>query len=378
MKMTFLLGIGLFVTTIFHAVEISRAEEACIYLLLGETGVGKSSFVNMMNHGEEIAKEGSTYESQTERVTSYKTTNPHFRVIDTPGLYDTTGFTNEEINDLIRTTVISESIDMINGVILIIDPTQQRIQFKQLFTSLLLLFDQNMLKNVFIIANKNNQIDSQRRDLVTDEVLKIVSPIYKNYNVKFTQDNIKQNLIFLDTKDTNLNDMNLNGLINKFIDNANNNNNNNNNNNKCCKVKSLEQISNEIQMYYDKELEDKNNYKVIIDEIPISEKKIRKVEKDKVIPYTEQCNCRKKCKRFLGIKRSCKTVCDTCARTRTEKILVDEEYYETRIEKKERTELLYTNDHLWQKAKAAMIENIRTKVYQNWQQRKSQKTKQEL
>ena len=57
-----------------------------LYLILGESGVGKSSFINWLARSE-IAKEGHFYESQTSRADTYTIWQDGDEIlyIDTPG-----------------------------------------------------------------------------------------------------------------------------------------------------------------------------------------------------------------------------------------------------------------------------------------------------
>lgn len=324
-----------------------------LYIVHGRTGPGKSSLINMMNDGKSVAKEGSDWDAETFSATIYNTSFPDITLMDTPGLDDIgNGLSNEDIQTLIRATLISTSNKEINGIILVFDPTQTKIYIEKLIESILSMFNPNILKQTLYVFNKINKLNPNKVNNLIEYTINKLSPIYQNYNIKYDKETIKQNIILLDTK----NDIKKYSIIlkNSII---------NSNNNKIS-ILTDNEINTLINSYYKNELNKNENYKIIIDKISHSEIRTKTVKKPKDEIYYIECNCVTKKKKFAGITYKKKRKCGQCARTRTIQIDTIEEYPYIWYENKERKVLAFSEEYLKEKAKKAMIDDMKKKVYQ--------------
>lgn len=113
-------------------------------LLVGETGVGKTSFLSLIanvlagNELEEYVdlhdltneKGGLHSQSQTNSAKVYELESKNgitIRILDTPGLADTRGVSQDEIHKRSIANAIKEHIEMVNGVLILANGTIPRL-----------------------------------------------------------------------------------------------------------------------------------------------------------------------------------------------------------------------------------------------------------
>lgn len=111
--------------------EIIKAKENS-FILLGKTGVGKTSLLNII-YGEEIGKVGHTTLSETKNSNYYcikeKINNQYiyFCIIDTPGLYDTGGVEVDEKQKKEIMSLISKENIKIKGLLFLTNFQSERL-----------------------------------------------------------------------------------------------------------------------------------------------------------------------------------------------------------------------------------------------------------
>ena len=143
--------------------------------VLGNTGVGKSSPLNMLAGNETAFKVGQSINSETKNTTDQihtyngKSDNYTLRLIDTPGLADDAGEDEElkQINDMIEHIKPLKYIDLF---IICLDGTNPRFtsymksmieHFKKMFP--------DFLDNSVLVFNKWNEPNTTRRhDLISE------------------------------------------------------------------------------------------------------------------------------------------------------------------------------------------------------------------
>ena len=101
------------------------------FILIGKTGVGKTSLLNVI-FGEEKGKVGYTSKSETSSSNYYCTKNKigseyiYFCIIDTPGLYDTQGGDIDKIQKQEIMKLISEENIIIKGLLFLTNFQNER------------------------------------------------------------------------------------------------------------------------------------------------------------------------------------------------------------------------------------------------------------
>ena len=111
--------------------EVIKAKENS-FILLGKTGVGKTSLLNVI-FGKDIGKVGHTTLSETKEPNYYclkekiNDENIYFCIIDTPGLYDTRGFEVDEIQKKEIMTLISNENIKIKGLLFLSNFQSERL-----------------------------------------------------------------------------------------------------------------------------------------------------------------------------------------------------------------------------------------------------------
>ena len=150
-------------------------------LVVGETGAGKSTFLNFMNHysafsdllesdfedqdlikqiknivdsGNECYEKGKsmTQCSKKHEVTHGKA---KFVILDTPGMGDTRGLdqNKQNLQNIIDTT---KQLEFINAICIVANGTQERltISFKYVFNELQAFFPKTVMANIFLVATR--------------------------------------------------------------------------------------------------------------------------------------------------------------------------------------------------------------------------------
>ncbi|KZV68359.1 hypothetical protein PENSPDRAFT_634475 [Peniophora sp. CONT] len=148
-------------------------------LLVGETGVGKSSFLelianvlkgnavlhydfNILNRANEAG--GSQSHSQTNAAHLYEMTSQNgqmIRILDTPGLADTRGLEQDEMHKRSIATQIQKHIDSVNAVIILANGTVPRITVgtDYALSTLSAMFPKSLANNIaFMFTNVANPL----------------------------------------------------------------------------------------------------------------------------------------------------------------------------------------------------------------------------
>ena len=189
--------------------EIIKAKENS-FILLGKTGVGKTSLLNII-YGKDIGKVGHTTLSETKDSKYYcikeKIDNQfiYFCIIDTPGLYDTQGNEADELQKKEVMKLISKEDIKIKGLLFLsnfqcerLDASEQytlvdyikMFPLKDFWKRVIFIFthyygDPNSYSKEEIKEN-NNIYQSQILHKLMDKVKNICEPIqFNNLNLKY-------------------------------------------------------------------------------------------------------------------------------------------------------------------------------------------------
>ena len=116
--------------------EIIKAKENC-FILLGKTGTGKTSLLNII-YGENIGKVGYETKSET-KITSYycikeeiNSKKIYYTIIDTPGLYDSNGTTNDQAMKNYTKDLIAKENLKIKGILFLSNFQNERFDFSEI------------------------------------------------------------------------------------------------------------------------------------------------------------------------------------------------------------------------------------------------------
>eukprot|EP01083_Nonionella_stella_P133398 405554_1 len=334
-------------------------------IIMGPSGPGKSSLINFItNKGTQVAKEGATYHSETLTTTLYGIPEFNLQLIDTPGMQDTTGYTNEEIAELIKSALFEQRLDSISGVVLMFDATQVRIHLATMIDGVIRIFGSQMLQHLVIAFNKNDQIDANEQQSILEHCATTLPPIYAQFKIEPIR--IADRVIFIDTKGSFSKYLSVlhSAIVSNF-------------DGKGMNIREYHQkLMDEIERHYQMELEDPNNYRTWIEKIPHSEKKTRTIVVNIKTPYNYKCNCEKICSEFGPFSWDCETFCEKCIGHKNVPTETTEEYIDTWYEDVTKSELKHAHHHLRDKARKTVIDSIRNKVYAALQRRN--KTKKEL
>jgi len=116
--------------------EIIKAKENC-FIILGKTGTGKTSLLNLI-YGDNVGKVG--YESKSEtKISSYYCIKEEinskkicFSIIDTPGLYDSDDFQNDEkIKNNTKELIAKENLK-IKGILFLSNFQNERFDYSEI------------------------------------------------------------------------------------------------------------------------------------------------------------------------------------------------------------------------------------------------------
>lgn len=116
--------------------EIKKAKENC-FILLGKTGTGKTSLLNLL-YGGDIGKVGYETKSET-KISSYycikdnfNSKEFYFSIIDTPGLYDSSGKEKDEtMKDLTKNLISKENLK-IKGILFLSNFQNERFDYSEI------------------------------------------------------------------------------------------------------------------------------------------------------------------------------------------------------------------------------------------------------
>jgi hypothetical protein len=172
-------------------------------LVVGETGVGKTAFLNLIINileGQDpatyrdmysIANEegGSKMGSQTREALVYEFSSLNgvrVRFVDTPGLADTRGMLHDEQHKASIARTIQNSVPMIDGVLILANGTTERLQVATDYavTTLASIFPRSIAENIAIIFTNvsnpmsfNFQIESLPISLRNSKLYLLDNPI---------------------------------------------------------------------------------------------------------------------------------------------------------------------------------------------------------
>ena len=131
-------------------------------MLIGETGVGKSQLGNFLLQ-KEFFKVGHTDESETEKISEYSSNIGNMRVtiIDTPGLNDTLGRDEQNMNLIVEKFQNDSSID---GMILVYSYKNSKkiLKHQELLKNLITIFGEDLLKKRLKVIITNRTVGEER------------------------------------------------------------------------------------------------------------------------------------------------------------------------------------------------------------------------
>ena len=116
--------------------EIIEAKENC-FILLGKTGTGKTSLLNLI-YGDEIGKIGFGSKSETKESSYYcikeeiNSKKVCFSIIDTPGLYDSDGRENDENMKNSTKDLIAKENMKIKGILFLSNFQNERFDYSEI------------------------------------------------------------------------------------------------------------------------------------------------------------------------------------------------------------------------------------------------------
>jgi len=162
-----------------------------VVLLIGETGPGKSSMVNFI-YGNITAIEGHTFDSETSDTHVFCHEKINMCIIDTPGLFDNRGYSNEDILHSIEAEVIRQSIIRIQSVLIMIDGTSTKIRVKHLVEGLISMFNESVLSSVVFVVNKKEKLNASKEKEIMNYIVDELGYIFPN--------DLLKRIVFVDTK----------------------------------------------------------------------------------------------------------------------------------------------------------------------------------
>jgi GTP-binding protein EngB required for normal cell division len=314
---------------------------AKIFLLMGETGVGKSSFINW-NTQKMIAEIGEDYSSMTQYVKKYNSSigNDSFSLIDTPGIFDTTGLSNEDILNLIQVELLNMKTEDLSGVIVILDGKRIRQRIGEIASSVQqILGKECLIKSTIFMINKFNSLS----DLDKGEIKTHLQNELKKLGVD------QQNLICIDTL-YNLFDYwtEIRSKIFKL---------------KGCSLNFFDNFNEKVKEYYHFELNDDNNYNNELKKI-IKKRKVEKTKTEMKIESFPDRHCEWRCTtNILFICLSESWVCSTYYKKKTVPFTTRwteiETYEVDQSECRLKNELIFYEN----KAKQKVLDKMRSEIF---------------
>jgi GTP-binding protein EngB required for normal cell division len=311
------------------------------YLILGETGVGKSSYVNWLA-GTTLAKEGF-FESVTDKPTTYnvKRNGIDYHLIDVPGFLDTGSLTDAEIMQLVKAEVLSLDVEKISGVIMMVNGNDNRMRIEKIMQSVIELLGTHIHASLVVVINQYESILVDRREEI---VTKIKAKVQQS-----GADATK--VVVIDTKaDITKYFPTLNQVLQRAVP---------------YNVEGMNQLQQRVAQILAAELAKEENYKSWIEKKPevYSEIESRPVTID--VHYSYECNCHQSCKKILGIKINCSTNCGTCHGTRKENRIENHTVTKVRYIDVPRREINNDEDFYRRKARSMAVEEIKNFVFSN-------------
>ena len=168
--------------------EILKAKENG-FILIGKTGVGKTSLLNIM-YKENIGKVGYSSHSETKVSKDYYikekigNENIYFCIIDTPGLYDTEGEEKDNSQKYQLNSLISEKGIKVKGLLFLSNFQNERFDSSEQF-SLIHYNSMFPLKDfwhhiIFIFTHYYGDPDGDSKEEIKIRADQLLSNIFKN------------------------------------------------------------------------------------------------------------------------------------------------------------------------------------------------------
>jgi len=264
-------------------------------------------------------------------------------LIDTQGTFDTGTYTNEDLLKMLKADLLQQSLNSISAIIILDDPTQNRLFYKESVEMAIHLFGEKAIHSLVFVMNKANMNKYKEGD-VRDFLQKDIGSLYNN-----NLNELNQRTVFLNTKgDFNTYFPVLNAALARCSP---------------LPIQGIHLFEAKVQEYYQQELKNPDNYRSWTDAVvtTVVEKVNRVVERE--VSYTEECNCQNKCvMKFLRCWKR-RRVCETCARSRKISETLTEEVPKSITNFIPRSELKVDTDVLLQRARVRVVEEIRKSIY---------------
>ena len=316
-----------------------------LYLVFGEAGVGKSAYVNWLA-GTTLAKESHLRSGTKEPAIYYVQQNGDSQaILDTPGLFDTDGITNNDIIQLVKTHILKHRAksgsDSISGIVFLINARLTRHRIGDAISALIQMLGRSALDSVVIGINMIESLDWSQKQAVAAYITQTVGKL------GITPDRV----VPIDTKDS------LNSyfpVLKNRLQNV-----------PAYKIEGINELVSRAEQYFKQELSKDENYHVTTQTLPdrvVYNTVIETVMADEA--YNYECNCRRVCRRrILGscIKR--KTICDDCVGTRKVPRTVSNQVPETLYRTETNKRLKNTEDHYKSVALDRVVQEIRDEVF---------------
>ena len=296
-------------------------------LILGQSGHGKSTTINNVFKASKEASIGHGLSSETKTVSSYHSLidKNDYLIYDTPGFYDTDGLTTDEILEFIDIElqmIDTQDTSNIDSILFVVSTNKNRDSSTQHLLGAVTLLSDKMLESLIVVINHfakydkcemNSQDDNtnimssrSRNGQCTSDMQKTISYIEGQLKMlvamcKDCNKNIKIPLVTINC--LNPTDTQLKNLFNTIRD---------GDRIKPYELRHLNNAKEEIQLIYNKILDDPSSYKDQINTIVKNETAI--ITKQALKRIADTINV-KKCyttgKNYAGIYKSSKIKCVT-------------------------------------------------------------------
>ncbi|EFA80584.1 hypothetical protein PPL_06523 [Heterostelium album PN500] len=334
----------IFISFILSVISASTQSDKNILVLVGETGSTKSSTGNFLISDDRF-KVGYFIKFQTKTTQLECPSSQSIPcILDTPGLLDTDGFTDNEILELIKSKLLVEAPNNRVKIALVLNGQYIRLRISTLLSSIMSIFGPKVLDSMIFLVNSCDSLEKNgiSKENFTDCIVSNIGHLYQN------QKTLVDRIVYYDSHNS----------LEKYLQSI---------------LQSLESVSpisidglNELEIEAQscllKEIDNPSNWKVWTENHPlIVSKTVDKTVTIKV-PYTQECNCRKICRKKIFGKCIRRKICETCVYLRDETKTVEDIVYETHnnyIEKKER---LNTDEYLLQRCKSDISNRIESIV----------------
>jgi len=314
-----------------------------IAILLGETGVGKTSLVNFrIENAPGI--EGHGLGSCTMQPQMY-CVNENFCYMDTQGMFCTTGTDDKVIAADILQAARAEHAkgNRIVGIYLVHDGTFKKWQLRPQVHRLVMTFGTPVLESLVLVVNRDQAITQQARD-------EIISYIISSIGHLVAPETLKNRVVFIDTKGDQ--DKYLPALVG---------------------IPSLP-LAPEALTITDTEIEKRANMvfesagNIEIYTVTSQQTVYANVQRTVTLqePFKHQCNCHEVCrKRIFGICIKRRTACDECSSTRDVSRFIMEQVPRVVTSTEQRQRKKYEHAVIRAQQEKALEEEMKQKIFIN-------------